>query len=30
MLNAIKEQQKEIVELKKQIRQLRATQRKRK
>ena len=30
MLNAIKEQQKEIVELKKQIRQLRATQRHRK
>ena len=30
MLNAIKEQQKEIVELKKQIRQLRATQRRRK
>lgn len=29
MLNAIKEQQKEIVELKRQIRQLRATQRKR-
>ena len=29
MLNAIKEQQKEIVELKKQIRQLRATQRRR-
>jgi len=30
MLNAIKEQQKEIVELKQQIRQLRATQRRRK
>lgn len=30
MLNAIKEQQKEIVELKRQIRQLRATQRRRK
>jgi hypothetical protein len=29
MLNAIKEQQKEIVELKRQIRQLRATTRKR-
>jgi hypothetical protein len=29
MLNAIKEQQQEIVELKKQIRQLRATQRRR-
>jgi hypothetical protein len=29
MLNAIKEQQKEIVELKKQIRQLRATRRRR-
>ncbi|HWF88132.1 MAG TPA: tail fiber domain-containing protein, partial [Pyrinomonadaceae bacterium] len=29
MLNAIKEQQKEIVELKRQIRQLRATPRKR-
>ena len=28
MLNAIKEQQKEIVELKRQIRQLRATPRK--
>jgi Chaperone of endosialidase len=30
MLNAIKEQQKEIVELKRQVRQLRATQRRRK
>jgi hypothetical protein len=29
MLNAIKEQQKEIVELKRQIRQLRATSRRR-